>query len=130
MFKSQWNRWVRRNGQARRTVSRRPALRLEALEGREVPSAAQYGASIALASQSYNHPDATGTGLSGQVVPFFAMAFRVSADDVYTLTNTANTYPNGDTFFSLYQTAFNPGAPLQNLLQVNDNYVPLGNKPQ
>src|SRR5215213_6847002 len=111
MLMSQWRRWVRRIVQARRPVARRSPLRLEALEGREVPSAAQYGASIVSASQAYNHPNATATGLSGQVTPFFAMAFRVSADDVYTLTNTANTYANSDTFFALYQTSFNPSNP-------------------
>ena len=99
-------------------------LRVENLEGRDVPSTAMYGGTVSAASQSYNHPTAAGTALSGQAVPFQAMAFRVSADDTYTLTNSSNTFTApgaGDGFFALYQTSFNPASPLTNLVAANDN---------
>jgi Putative Ig domain/Dockerin type I domain len=121
MFTSQWRRRVRRNPQGPR-----PLLRVESLEGRDVPSTSMYGGTVTGSSQSYNHPDSTGAALSGQVSPFQAMAFRVSADDVYTLSNMSSTFPGSDTFLALYSPSFNPSNPLFNLVNVNDNFAPLG----
>src|SRR3954453_3063457 len=121
MFTSQWRRRVRRNPQGPR-----PLLRVESLEGRDVPSTSMYGGTVTGSSQSYNHPDSTGAALSGQVSPFQAMAFRVGADDVYTLSNMASTFPGSDTFLALYSPSFNPSNPLTNLVNVNDNFAPLG----
>jgi hypothetical protein len=122
MLNNPWRKTIRRTP----PNVRRAALRVEALEGRDVPSSTMYGASVSAASQSYNHPDVTGTALSGQAAPFYAMAFRASADDTYTLTNVSNTYTNADTFFALYSPSFNPSNPLNNLIQVNDNFGKIG----
>jgi hypothetical protein len=120
MMMNQWRRWVRRIGHGRPTT-KTAVLRVEGLEGRDVPSSTMYGGTINSSSQTYNHPNALGTALSGQTVGFEAIAFQVSTDDVYTLTNTSNTFSTGDGFFSLYQISFSPGSPLNNLLTVNDN---------
>jgi Putative Ig domain len=120
MFTNQWRR-IRRNSSARRGM---PRLGVERLEGRDVPSTVMYGGSVSSASQSYNHPNAAGTALSGQVVDFQAMALHVSTDDIYTMTNESNSFsaPSaGDGFFALYQTSFNPNNPLNNLVAANDN---------
>ncbi len=130
MMTNQWRRWMRRNAPQRLAA---PRLRVEFLEGRDVPSSVMYGGTVSATSQTYNHPTADGTALSGQAVPFQAMAIRVSADDTYTLTNSSNTLsaPSaGDEFFALYQTSFNPGNPLNNLLAANDNGPGLGLRPQ
>jgi hypothetical protein len=122
MFTNQWRRGVRRNAPGRRAAA--PRLRVEHLEGRDVPSSVMYGGTVSGASQTYNHPTAAGNALSGQVVPFQAMAFRVTTDDIYTLTNESNTFsaPSaGDGFFALYETSFNPSNPTNNLVQANDN---------
>jgi hypothetical protein len=127
MLTNQWRRWLRRSARPRTT----PRLRLETLETRDVPSSAMYGGTVSGSSQTYNHPNATGTALSGQVSPFQAMAFRVSTDDIYTLTNASNTFASSDGFFALYQTSFNPASPLTNLVAVNDNGGGiLGSRPQ
>jgi hypothetical protein len=90
-----------------------------------------YGGTVNSSSQTYNHPTASGNALSGQVVAFSALGFRVSANDTYTLTNSSNTFANNDGFFALYQTSFNPGSPLTNLVATNDNFGgALGNQPQ
>jgi hypothetical protein len=120
MLTNTWRRWMRRNSPGRPAVG--PRLRVEALEGRDVPSTVMYGGSVSAASQTYNHPTAAGTALSGQTVPFQAMAFRVSLDDTYTLTDSSNSFSApgaGDGFFALYETSFNPANPLANLVQAN-----------
>jgi hypothetical protein len=127
MVTNQWRRWLRRPARPRIA----PRLRLESLETRDVPSSTAFGGTLNGSSQTYNHPTADGTALSGQVTPFMAMAFRVSTDDVYTLTNSSNTFTNSDGFFALYQISFNPSNPLNNLVAANDNYGgTLGNRPQ
>jgi hypothetical protein len=131
MLTNQWQRWMRRNASKRRAA---PAqLRVESLEGRDVPSTVMYGGNVSSTSQFYNHPNAAGTALSGQAVAFQAMAFHVSIDDTYTLTNSSNTFSApgaGDGFFALYQTSFNPANPLNNLVAVSDNGAGLGLRPQ
>ncbi len=138
MFTSPWRQWFRRPARSAAALPvRRRAdarLRVEALEGRDVPSSVTYGGSTSAAVQTYNHPDATGTALSGQVVPVQALAFRVSALDTYTLTNTASTFSGtvaGDGFFALYRSSFDPSHPLNNLIAVNDDGGgALGARPQ
>jgi hypothetical protein len=78
-----------------------------------------YGGNVSASSQTYNHPDAAGTALSGQVVAFQAMAFSVSISDNYALSNASNTF-GGGSFLALYQTSFNPSNPLNNLMAVSD----------
>ncbi len=63
-----------------------------------------------------------GTAVSFDVFPFF-----VTAADTYSLaTLSANLLPipADDTFMVLYQTSFNPGAPLSNVLQADDDAGP------
>jgi hypothetical protein len=131
MLTSPWRR-LRRNpvGTPSRRSASQTRLRLEPLEGRDVPSTVMYGGTVTSANQQYNHPNAAGTALSGQVVPFLAMAFRVSTADTYTLTNSSNTYTNGDTFFALYSTGFNPNNPMLNLVSANDDAAGMGTRSQ
>lgn len=49
------------------------------------------------------------------------IGFRVSANGVYSIETTSFSAPGSDTFLFLYQGSFDAAAPLQNLLQLDDD---------
>ena len=50
-----------------------------------------------------------------------AYGFQVTADGIYSIEATSFDSDDGDTFLALYQGSFDAAAPLDNLLQFNDD---------
>jgi len=57
----------------------------------------------------------------GTRVAYDLYGFHVSANGTYSIEATSFGGPSSDTFLGLYRGAFNPAAPLTNLVQIDDD---------
>ena len=64
--------------------------------------------------------------LSGTAVPYDVMCFTVSTTGSYTLKTTSVSPALWDNYMHLYSTAFNPAAPLTNVIAGNDDFGSVG----
>jgi hypothetical protein len=109
------------------------ALSLASTPAAQAASVTYSGDTSISGTPTFNRPTAPGfegldnpsTMLStrGTAVPYFSQGFTVSTTGIYDVIGTQNF----DGLQFLYQTLFNPSAPLTNLVSASDSFPDVGN---